>query len=290
MTTDNNTEAYDVLVVGCGFMGSALARTLAQSGLRVAAWNRTFERAEALTGAGVHPVRNLADAIQDSGTVLACTASYDNLYVAFGLVDAWRGNLLVNLTTGTPHESDAFAVWAAERGVEVLDGSIFNYPRQVGTPEAHFVYSGPESAWRRAEPVLASLGPSRFVSGGHGLNSELLQGLTAYLVPAVSCFVEAATYLQRRGMPKDVLLGTADYLTESLKATIREAIESIESGDLSSDQATLQTFADSVQSALAAFAAEGLNARILRATLDALDAARAEGLGELSIYAQTNVL
>lgn len=290
MTADKNTAAYDVLVVGCGLMGSALARALAHSGLRVAAWNRTFERAEALAGAGIHPVRDISVAIQDSATVLACTANYDNLYAAFGFVDAWHGTLVVNLTTGTPDESVAFAIWADERGAEVLDGSIFNYPRQVGSPEAHFVYSGAESAWRRGEPVLARLGPSRFVPGSHGLNSELLQGLTAYLVPAVSCFVEAATYLQRRGMPKDVLLGTADYLTESLKATIREAIDSIETGDLASDQASLQTFAESVESALVAFAAEGLNARILRATLDSLDAARAEGLGEQSIYAQTHVM
>lgn len=290
MSAKNNTASYDVLVIGCGYMGSALARTFAQRGLRVAAWNRTFEKAEALTSAGVEAVRDVAVAIQNSDIVLTITATYEHVYAAIGDVTTWNGHLLVNLTSGQPDESDAFAVWAAERGLAVLDGSILNYPRQVGTPEAYFMYSGPASVWQRAEPVLTLLGPSHYVPGGHSLSSELLQGMCAYLIPALSSFVEAATYLRRRNMPKDQLLHAADYLSESLRRTLCEVVDALETGDLASDQASLETFAESVEGALAAFGAEGLNARILRATLESLDAARAEGMGELSIYAQTNVM
>lgn len=290
MTIPNNTGAYDVLVVGCGFMGSALARTLAQRGMRVAAWNRTSAKAEALADCGVDPVRDVAAAVDKSSIVLAITASYDHVYAALRDVTAWNGQLLVNLATGQPDESDAFAAWAAERGVEVLDGSILNYPRQVGTPEAYFMYSGPTTAWQRAEPLLALLGPSYYIPGEHSSSSELLQGMCAYLIPALSSFVEAATYLRRRGLPREPLLHAAGYLSESLQRTLGEVVDALETGEMGSDQASLETFAESVEGALAAFASEGLNARILRATLESLDAARAEGLGEMSIYAQTSVM
>lgn len=290
MTSNTSSANYDVLVVGCGFMGSALARTFADQGLRVAAWNRTFEKAQALREFHVAPVRDIGLAVEQSEIVVAVTATYDHVYAAVGDVTTWDGQLLVNLTSGRPDESDAFAQWASERGVEALDGSILNYPRQVGTAEAYFMYSGPLSAWQRAEPVLKLLGPSHYVPGAQSLSSELLQGMCAFLIPALSSFVEAATYLHRRGMPKPQLLHAANYLSESLQRTLGEVVEALESGDLASDQASLETFAESVEAALAAFAAEGLNARILRATLDSLDAARAEGLGELSLYAQTNVM
>jgi len=290
MTENTRSATYDVLVVGCGFMGSAIARNLADQGLRVAAWNRTFEKAQTLSEFNVTPVRDIDCAVGNSDIVVAITATYDHVYAAVDGVTAWDGQLLVNLTSGRPDESDAFAEWATQRGVEVLDGSILNYPRQVGTAEAYFMYSGSLPAWQRGEPVLKLLGPSHYVPGARSMSSELLQGMCAFLIPALSSFVEAATYLHRRGMPKPQLLHAADYLSESLQRTLGEVIDALETGDLASDQASLDTFAESVEGALATFAAEGLNARILRATLEALDAARAKGLGEMSLYAQTHVM
>ncbi|TRW80288.1 NAD(P)-dependent oxidoreductase [Mycolicibacterium sp. 018/SC-01/001] len=290
MTENTRSATFDVLIVGCGFMGSALARRLAEQGLRVAAWNRTSARAEALSRYGVTPLHDIDAAVKESDIVVAITATYDHVYAAIGDVTSWDGQLLVNLTSGRPDESDAFADWAAQYGVDVLDGSILNYPRQVGTAEAYFMYSGPPSAWQRAESVLTLLGPSHYIPGAQSVSSDLLQGLCAFLIPALSSFVEAATYLQRRKVPTEQLLHAAGYLAESLQRTLPEVVQALDTGDLASDQASLETFAESVEGSLAAFAAEGLNGRILRATGDALDAARAQGLGELSLYAQTTVM
>jgi choline dehydrogenase-like flavoprotein len=55
--TNGVPKTYDVAVIGCGLMGSALARTFARNGLSVAVWNRTPERAEALAGKGISAVR-----------------------------------------------------------------------------------------------------------------------------------------------------------------------------------------------------------------------------------------
>lgn len=53
MTSPPNSSTYDVCIVGCGLMGSAIARTLATSGPRVVAWNRTLAAAEELEQWGV---------------------------------------------------------------------------------------------------------------------------------------------------------------------------------------------------------------------------------------------
>jgi threonine dehydrogenase-like Zn-dependent dehydrogenase len=65
MTESNGvTTAYDVAVLGCGLMGAALVRALAKTGRSVAVWNRTPDRAEALAGDGVTPIRTVGDAVQ----------------------------------------------------------------------------------------------------------------------------------------------------------------------------------------------------------------------------------
>ncbi|MCV7081858.1 NAD(P)-binding domain-containing protein [Mycolicibacterium insubricum] len=46
-------ESHDVVVLGCGLMGSALARSFATRGYSTGTWNRTHERAEALAADGV---------------------------------------------------------------------------------------------------------------------------------------------------------------------------------------------------------------------------------------------
>ena len=51
-------QQYDVAVLGCGIMGSAIARRARRSGLRTVAWDRLIERARAV-GEGVEATPNL---------------------------------------------------------------------------------------------------------------------------------------------------------------------------------------------------------------------------------------
>lgn len=290
MKVETQQGTYDVVLIGCGLMGSALARTLARAGLRVAAWNRTSVRAAALADDGVVPAQDLEDAVGRAGMVLACTASYDNLYESLENVRTWQGNLFVNLTTGTPAEADTFATWAGERGLEVLDGSIFCYPRSIGTPESYIAYSGPATAWARGQRIVELLGPSRFIPGAHRLSSDLALGMVAYYISGITCFAEASSYLRSCGLTGSVVSDTAGILGDFLKATVTEVGRAIDDDLHPSDQARLETFAEGVESAVTAFAAQGLQPRLLRSTLDTLQASVAAGLGDLGISAQIKIV
>lgn len=267
-------------------MGAALVRTLASDGLRVAAWNRTFSRAEALAGANVTPARDVAAGIAASDLVLACTANYGNLYDTLDEVRTWNGQLLVNLTSGTPHDSETFAAWAAQREIDYLDGSVISYPRAVGTPDAYFAYSGSRQAWERAEPVLKRLGTTRFMPGSPGLSSTLLQGMAAFYTSALSSFVESAKYLLSTGVPEAAVAEATASLARDLKGAAAEAVQAVRTGEHATDQATLDIFAEGVDHALADFAANGMSPRILTATRQSLAAAQEAGLGGLGISAQ----
>jgi len=130
MTESNGaTTAYDVAVLGCGLMGTALVRALAKSGHSVAVWNRTPGRAEALAGDGITPIRTVGDAVDSSRLIIACMSTYDSTISALESVADWTGATLVNVASGAPEEAEVLAGWAAERGAQYLDGSIVSVTR-----------------------------------------------------------------------------------------------------------------------------------------------------------------
>lgn len=290
MQRHDASPSFDVLVVGCGLMGSALARTLARGGQRVAAWNRTPSKAAALSEAGASPVEDLAGAVAATSMVLACTSSYSDLYDVLDPIDTWGDQLFVNLTTGTPQEADDFASWMADRAVETLDGTIFVYPRSIGTEQAYIAYAGPPSAWARGGEVLGLLGRARFMPGAHRLNADLALGMIAYYISGITCFVEAMAYLQAREIPAEVAAEATDYLSSVLKETVTEVGAAIEADVHRSDQARLVTFAEGVADAVSAFQVEGIRSRLLEGSLDTLRAACEAGLGDLGISAQVKVV
>jgi 3-hydroxyisobutyrate dehydrogenase-like beta-hydroxyacid dehydrogenase len=292
VSEDNGrSKTHDVAVIGCGLMGSALARTFADRGLRVAAWNRTPERAEALSGDGVTPVTDIDVAVRTSRLVVACTSTYETTMTALEAVSAWNGTALVNIGTSSPPEAEQAARWAAERGAAYLDGSILCYPQQIGTPEGFVVFSGTPDVWAEHERTLMVLGEAcRHVADQVRGASVIDAAITgAFYVAALGAYVEAITYAQSEGVSAEALQMATQSALEALKYTTDEAAASIASDSHATDQATLEVYAQGSRTTLAAMRAAGHRARLLGAAVENLNAAEAAGLGKLGFYAQTKV-
>ncbi|RKT87311.1 3-hydroxyisobutyrate dehydrogenase [Saccharopolyspora antimicrobica] len=290
--SSDGTESRDVAVLGCGLMGAALARALARSGHSVVVWNRTPERAEALAGERIRPVRSVGEAVRASRLVLACTSTYESALSALDPVADWHGVALVNLASGAPEEVEQFERWAAERGAEYLDGSIACYPQDIGSPHAMIVYSGSPAAWSKHEQTLMSLGgASGHVSARVADASLLNVGIVgAFYVAALSAYVEAATYVLGRGVSAGALRELSQVAIESLRRAAEESAAAIESGNHETDQATIETYAEGARAGLAVMRSSGQQARLLTAAVENLTAAEAAGLGKLGFSAQAEVL
>jgi 3-hydroxyisobutyrate dehydrogenase-like beta-hydroxyacid dehydrogenase len=285
----NLAPRFDVCVLGCGLMGSAIARAFARHGLEVAVWNRTFERAEQLSVNRIRAVRDVSEAIASTDVVVACTAAYSNLHDALDGVTTWSGQLFVNLTSGSGAEAEAFAQWATGRGLVYLDGCVASYPRAIGTKEAVLVYSGPAETWTRAEEILSLLGDSRFLPGPFERNCSVMEGLAGFYIPALSAYVDAVAYLLHQDLPSEVIEDITDVSLRLLASASRDVVHAIRVDEHETDQATVDVFADGVADTLAAFTEAGIHPFALTAAGEALDLARAAGLGELGIHAQTRL-
>ncbi|QTJ67934.1 NAD(P)-binding domain-containing protein [Rhodococcus sp. ZPP] len=209
----DKTTSHDVTVLGCGLMGSALARALAGGGKTVAVWNRTHHRAAALTDNAIAPMREIGDAIAAAPLVLACFATYDAALAVLEPVPDLTGTTLVNVGTGAPSGSGpANAVPSTWTG-------LLGYPAEIGTEGAAILYSGSETAWAEHGESLTLLTPvSVWVSRDVKIASVLNVGLVGmFLVPAVSAYVEASTYMLGQGVDQPLL----DALTPAAFASSR---------------------------------------------------------------------
>ena len=150
-----------VTVLGMGPMGRALARAFRNHGHPTTVWNRTPGRADDLVAARAQQVDTVAEAVAASPLVIVCVLDYDALHaIVESASDALKGRTLLSLTAGSPERARATATWAAEHGIDYLDGSIMTPVPTIGTSAAVVLYSGPEAFYETHRPTLASLGGS----------------------------------------------------------------------------------------------------------------------------------
>ncbi|MFH8791344.1 NAD(P)-dependent oxidoreductase [Streptomyces sp. NPDC017941] len=289
--TNGSSTAHDVTVIGCGLMGSALARALGANGSSVTVWNRTPGRAHALAGDSITPADSLTAAVGSSPLVIACLPTYETTLSVLEPVTDWRGRTLAVLGSGTPGQAEEAQRWAEARGAAYLDGVILSYPQHIGSPEAAVLYSGPTATWAAHEQTLMSLaGASRHVADQPSAANLLNVALVGeFFITAMTAYVEAATYALRKGIPAAVVDEVTAAAVEVLRHEVGGVTAAIVSGEHESDQATLTTHAAGARLALAALREDGYDGRVLAAAIDTMTAAEQAGLGELGFSAQTKI-
>jgi len=286
-----SADVAEVAVVGCGFMGAALARTLAERGCSVTVWNRTHERALELTSARIRAVREISEVVAGARVVLACLADYDAAYAALAPAEDWGGTVLVNLASGNPRQAEEMSRWAGERGAGYLDGSMFCYPGDIGGPHGLFAYSGGDAAWRAAEPVLGRLDPDPAYLGEDitAANALLMGGVIFYLPAVVAC-AEMVTYLHRRSVGAEGAGRVMRTFAHNLLSVTEEIYQGIVNNDHHSSRAVIDTYAYGDQLIAEELSAVSQRAPVAAAATGLLADASAAGAGQLGLSALSELL
>ena len=289
--TTNARDVMKVTVVGCGYMGAALARTVAERGCSVTVWNRTHARALELTSDGIRAVREISEAVADARVVLACLIDYDATCAALSSVEDWGGTVLVNLASGIPREAEEMSRWADERGARYIDGSMFCYPEDIGTPHGLFAYAGGDAAWRAVEPVLGRLdsAPAYLGEDITAANALLMGGVLFYLPAVVAC-AEMITYLHRHGVGAEGAVRVMRTFAHNLVTTTEEIHQGIENNDHHSSRAVIDTYAHGDHLIAEELRSVGQRAPIATAAGRLLADASAAGIGQLGLSALSDLL
>jgi 3-hydroxyisobutyrate dehydrogenase len=156
-----------VAVLGTGLMGSGMARSLAEKGLRTTVWDRSETTTTALADAGVAVAPSPRDAIRGARVVIAVLAAadvVDSVIFGDGVAEALAcGAVWVQMGTADPADPAAtigIADWLGQMrpDVMVVDARVPCGVAPAGAGHPVILASGPSAAEAVLRPVFYAIG------------------------------------------------------------------------------------------------------------------------------------
>ncbi|WP_433310016.1 NAD(P)-dependent oxidoreductase [Micromonospora sp. CA-269861] len=200
-TADPTEQASRVTVLGLGDMGSAIAKTFIDRGHRTTVWNRTMSRALPMVDSGATAAASAAEAAAASPLVVLCLLDGAAVDEVLATVDAAvAGKVVVNLTSGSPHQARANDRWARQRGATYLDGKILGDAADVGTPRIMLSFSGSRKAIDAHGSTLGELGTVTYRGEEAGLAAVEFMAQVAMGYEILIGFLHTLRLVQAEGV------------------------------------------------------------------------------------------
>ncbi|MCP1653333.1 NAD(P)-dependent oxidoreductase [Pseudomonas citronellolis] len=289
-SNDDRSSGFDVSILGLGAMGTIMARAFLKQGKRVAIWNRSPGKAEALVAAGAHLCES-AEAALAASPVAICVlldgAALRQTLGADGVTHALANCTIVNFTTGSEEDDLALEELITPAGGHYVKGMVVAYPRNVGHPESYCIYTGEREAFERHRELLEVLaGNALFLPWGEALAFATI--LHAYSFAAMVAFYEAVGASQHFGvsLPK-----MARLLRDSSRFFVADALEDavrrFEEQDFAGDQARLDVHASAFAVIAESMHAGGARTPVFDAVCQVVERAQSMGYGDQDIAAAT---
>lgn len=167
--------------IGLGNMGAPMAANLARAGHTVHGFDIT-----ATTVPGVHPARNVADAVAGADTVVTMLPAGSHVREVTQQVftQAQPGTLLIDSSTIDVETARTLHAAAAERGFPALDAPVSGGTAGAAAATLTFMVGGTAEAFARGRPLLAQMGRTVVHAGGPGAGqaakvcNNLILGIT----------------------------------------------------------------------------------------------------------------
>jgi 3-hydroxyisobutyrate dehydrogenase-like beta-hydroxyacid dehydrogenase len=208
----------DIGFLGLGNMGSAMAANLLHAGHTVTAYNRSFDKVEALVAQGARPAHTVAEACR-ADVVVSMLANDDAVEaVAFG-----AEGVLANLDGKAVHVScSTISVALAQRltaahadaGHGFVTAPVFGRPEAAQAAKLFVVAAGDPATLQAVSPVLDAIGQRTFVVAEHPDAASLVKLSGNFLIASViESLGEAMALVAKAGVDKQQYL---DILTSTL--------------------------------------------------------------------------
>ena len=264
-----SAQKSPVTVLGLGPMGEALATAFVGAGHPTTVWNRTASKADAVVEKGAVLAASPAEAAAASPLVIVCVIDYDaSDRILLPIADALKGRTLINLTADTPARSRTAAAWAAEHGIDYVDGAIMTPTVTIGTPDAVVLYSGPEETYRSATGTLAAIGGSQTHLGtdpGRAAGYDL--ALLNIFWSAVSGLAHGFAMAETEGIDATDLAPFVQGIIGLLPESATHMADRIDRGDFTGDLATMTSLVASMGHIVHAAESRGMDPGPLGAVL-----------------------
>jgi 3-hydroxyisobutyrate dehydrogenase len=208
--------ALKIGFIGTGVMGASMARHLMDAGHRLLVYNRTRNKAEALTEAGASWCASPAEISRSANVVITIVGFPEDVEALYfgrnNLFENPSDNaLLIDMTTSSPALARRIAKAAEEHGIYALDAPVSG--GDIGAREARLsiMCGGPVEAFEQARPVLSLLGKNITYQGPAGSGQLCKLANQIAIASGMVGVCEAMAFAERANLdPRNVLAAIAN--------------------------------------------------------------------------------
>jgi 3-hydroxyisobutyrate dehydrogenase len=162
-----------VAALGTGTMGAGMVRSLRRAGLPVRAWNRSPEKARALTGTGAQAFDSPAEAADGADVVLTVVLDADAVVDVITQASPAAGTLWVQASTIGIDGAGRTVGTARDLGLVLVDAPVLGTKEPAEQGKLVVLASGQEEVRERVAPVFDAIGSKTLWLGPAGAGSRL---------------------------------------------------------------------------------------------------------------------
>ena len=197
--------------IGLGGMGSGMACRLAESGCRMAVYNRTQAKCAAPQQLGARVASSPKDVAIDADVVLLSLADQhvvsSMLFGEQGVVAGLRkGACVVDMSTVPPEFARQLQGQLAEKGLRSLDACVLGNPEHARTGELRVMVGGDEATFQEVSAILQTIGKEVTYLGSSGMGATMKLVLNMLMGVQMPALAEAVVFGERAGLPRATIL------------------------------------------------------------------------------------
>jgi 3-hydroxyisobutyrate dehydrogenase len=208
MADQGEAGGATVAVLGAGStMGFAMARNMLRAGIGVRAWNRTADKAQALTADGAEGLRSPAEAADGAGIIVTMLSDADAVIESAGpaLDAAADGAVWLQMSTIGEPGTDRCIEIAREHDVGFLDAPVLGTKQPAEEGTLVVLASGPEDLRGRAQPVFDAVGQKTIWVGAAGAGSRLKLVVNSWVLTVTEGTAETIALAEGLGLDPSLL-------------------------------------------------------------------------------------
>jgi 3-hydroxyisobutyrate dehydrogenase len=208
------SETKHIAFIGLGVMGGPMAGHLARAGHRVAAFNRSPERADkwrntwSAEGLDIAFAQTPAIAAANAEIVFTCVGNDEDLAAVTigndGVLAAMKpGALLVDHTTVSADMARCLAAEAQARGIDCIDAPVSGGQAGAENGQLAIMCGGTDEAMARAEPVMDAYAKAIVHVGPSGAGQTAKMANQMCIAGVLGGLAEAIRLAQAAGLDLD---------------------------------------------------------------------------------------
>jgi 3-hydroxyisobutyrate dehydrogenase len=203
-----------IAMLGTGTMGAPMARNLKAAGLEVRAFNRTREKADALTADGIEVADSPEEAVRGADIVITMVSDGDAVTAAMedgGALAAMPDDALwLQMSTVGIAATEALAALAEERSVPFVDAPVLGTKAPAEQGKLQVLASGPDDQRERCAPVFDAVGASTRWLGEAGAGTRAKLVLNSWLLSLTESVAETVAFAESIDVDPRVFLQTIE--------------------------------------------------------------------------------